>query len=135
MNTKIFLFSILFAFATLLSAQENISLTEIEKVKEYLSLNDVQYNAIKNIVKEIETIIEEDKKIITGLKDRVKNDDEPGLFEKIKVKRGHDKRADQIEELLEEIEDQLTGAQKDKYKNVAKPYLKPLSKKELTEYN
>ncbi len=131
MNTKMFLLSIFLMLTSFLSAQDKISLTEVDKVKEYLSLNINQYNSIKNIVKEIDSVLEEDKKIISGLKERVKNDDEPGFFEKIKVKRGRDSRVSKIEDLIEKIEDQLNEQQKNKFKNIEKPELRPLEKKEI----
>lgn len=131
MITKTFLISILLTFTTLLSAQENIALTEVEKVREYLSLNESQYTSVKNIVKVIESIHEEDRKIINELKERIKNDDEPGFFEKIKLKRGRDSRVDNIEDLIEDIEDILNEEQKIKFENIDKPYLKALDKKEI----
>ncbi len=131
MNTKMFLLSIFLMLTSFLSAQDKISLTEVDKVKEYLSLNDAQYNSINKSVKEIESILLEDKNIINGLKERVKNGDEPGFFEKIKVKRGRDSRAGDIEDLIENIEDQLNDQQKNKFKNIIKPGLKSLEKKEI----
>lgn len=131
MITKTFLISILLVITTLLYAQEKISLTEVEKVREYLSLNESQYKSIKHIVNEIETVLEEDKKIIEQLKERIKNGDEPGFFEKIGVKRGRDGRSGEIEDLIDEIEDQLNDQQKNKFKNIEKPELKSLEKKEI----
>lgn len=133
MKLKTFLFVLTLLFGAKLSAQDQISLTDVEKVKDHLELSEDQYTFIKKTVDKINSILSEDKKILAGLKERFKNGDEPGFFEKIKVKRGRDNRADQIEELLEEIEDQLNDAQKNKFENIAKPTLKPLSKKELTE--
>ncbi|HOJ06413.1 MAG: hypothetical protein HND40_11485 [Ignavibacteriota bacterium] len=131
MNTKIFLVSILLTVTTLLSAQDKISLTEVEKVREYLSLNDSQYNSIKKYVTEIESILDEDKRIIEDLKKRVMNDDEPGFFEKIKAKRGRDDRVSKIKDLKKKIERQLNDEQKEKYKNIIKPDLQGLSKEEI----
>jgi len=131
MNTKIFLISILLTVTTLSSAQEKIYLTDVEKVKEYLSLNDAQYNSIKKNVTEIELILDEDKKIIEELKIRVMNDDEPGFFEKIKVKRGRDNRVSKIKDLKKKIERQLNDGQKEKYKNIIKPELHGLNKEEI----
>ncbi len=131
MKAKIYLFAVLLITAQLLSAQEKISLIEVEKVKEYLSLNDVQYNSIKTILKEIESVLEEDKKVISGLKERVKNDDEPGFFEKIKVKKGRDGRISEIKGLIKKVENQLNSNQKEKFKNVIKPELQGLRKEEI----
>lgn len=133
MKLKTILFILVLLFGIRLPAQEQINLTDVEKIKDHLELSEEQYTFVKKTVDKINSILDEDKKILGGLKERFKNGDEPGFFEKIKVKRGRDKRADQIEELLEEIEEKLNDVQKSKYKNVAKPYLKPLSKKELTE--
>ncbi len=116
-----------------MTAQNQVSLLEMDKVKEYLTLTDKQYKTINTLLGQIKGILEEDKKIISGLKERFKNGDEPGFFEKIKVKRGRDNRVDKIEDLLEEIEDQLNDEQKIKYKNIKMPVLKSLNKKELTE--
>ena len=66
-----------------------------------------------------------------NLKERVKSGDEPGFFEKIGVKRGRDSRAGDIEDLIEEIEDKLNDEQKIKFKNIDKPELKSLEKKEI----
>ncbi|MDT3695878.1 MAG: hypothetical protein ROY99_05750 [Ignavibacterium sp.] len=131
MNTKIFLVSILLTVTALLSAQDKISLTEVEKVKVYLSLNDSQYNSIKKNVTEIESILDEDKRIIEDLKKRVMNDDEPGFFEKIKVKRGRDDRVSKIKDLKKKIEKQLNDEQKEKYKDIIKPDLQGLRKEEI----
>ena len=42
------------------------------------------------MIEQIKRILDEDKKIIAELKERVKSGDEPGFFEKIGVKRGRD---------------------------------------------
>ena len=132
---KIKIIAVIFGLVLLIpiSAQSQISLLDTEKVKDYLTLNPKQSTKINPTIEQIKNILEEDKKIIEGVKERVKNDDEPGLFEKIGVKRGHDKRASQIEDLIDEIEDQLNSEQKNKFKNITKPGLKALNKKELTE--
>ncbi len=133
MKLKTFLFVLALLFGAKLSAQDQISLTDVDKIKDHLELSEDQYTFIKKTVDKINSVLSEDKKILTGLKERFKNGDEPGFFEKIKVKRGRDKRTNQIEELLDEIKDQLNDVQQNKFENVAKPILKPLSKKELTE--
>ena len=114
-----------------ISAQNQISLLEKEKVKDYLTLTEVQIKSINPKIDQIKSILEEDKKIIAEIKQRVENDDEPGFFEKIGVKRGRDSRAGDIEDLIEEIEDQLNDQQKIKFKNIEKPELKALDKKEI----
>lgn len=130
---KVKLFAILLGLisATTITAQNQVSLLEMDKVKEHLTLSEEQYKTINTMVEQIKGILEEDKKIIASLKERIKNDDKPGFFEKIKVKRGRDNRVDKIEDLLEEIEDQLNDQQKIKYKNIEKPELKGLQKEEI----
>lgn len=130
---KIKLIELLFGLVLIIpiSAQSNISLLEAEKLKDYLSLSSQQSAKINPMIEQIRTILEEDKKIISEIKERVKNDDEPGFFEKIGVKRGRDSRAGDIEDLIEEIEDQLNDQQKDKFKKIDKPKLKSLEKKEI----
>lgn len=113
------------------SAQNKISLLETNRVNEYLILRAEQSKIINPMIEKINKILEEDKKIIAELKKRVENDDEPGFFEKIGVKRGRDSRASDIEDLIEEIEDQLNDQQKNKFKNIEKPGLKSLEKKEI----
>ncbi len=120
-------------FVSKITAQDQISLLEMDKVKEHLTLNADQYKTINAKVGQIKEILEEDKKIIAALKVRFKSGDEPGFFEKIGVKRGRDNREDKIEDLLEEIEDQLNDQQKIKYNIIEKPVLKSLNKKELME--
>jgi archaellum component FlaC len=115
------------------TAQDKISLLEIDKVNQLLELSTDQFKKVKIDVDKIKSILEEDKKILSNLRERFKNDDEPGFFEKIGVKRGRDKRIDKIEDLLEEIEDQLNKKQKILFSQIEKPKLNPLSKKELTE--
>ncbi|MBZ0199723.1 MAG: hypothetical protein K8H86_07645 [Ignavibacteriaceae bacterium] len=131
MKLKQIAFALFFLFVPLMSAQNKVSLTNLEKTKEYLSLSEKQYELVKQNVKKINAILEEDKKIIAELKKRVENDDEPGFFEKISVKRGRDGRASDIEDLLEEIEDKLTDEQKVKFEKIEKPELKGLSKEEI----
>ncbi|MEW6508872.1 MAG: hypothetical protein AB1432_14115 [Bacteroidota bacterium] len=131
MKTKIIFYLIYLATSTLLTAQDKISLTDIEKVRVYLSLDEHSFYSIKSIVKEIEAILEEDKKIIDEIKERVKNDDEPGFFEKIKIKKGRDDRISRIKSLTKKIENQLDKEQKEKFKNVIKPELKGLKKEEI----
>jgi len=120
-------------FATPVYAQSKISLLETEKVKDYLLLSTQQSEKINPMIEQIKNILEEDKKIIAKLKERVKSNDEPGFFEKIGVKRGRDSRAGDIEDLIEDIEEQLNEQQENKFKNIEKPELKGLDKKELTE--
>lgn len=131
MGNRIIVFVFVMIFANLTFSQNKILLLDMEKVNDYLELSKEQVKTIVQKIEQIKTIIEEDKKIIAELKNRVKSGDEPGFFEKIGVKRGHDKRASQIEDLIDEIEDQLNDKQKDKFKNIEKPELKPLEKKEI----
>ena len=114
-----------------ISAQNQISLLDKEKVKDYLSLSSQQTLKINPMIEQIKNILEEDKKIIAEIKERVKNDDEPGFFEKIGVKGGHDKRSSKIEDLIDDIEDQLTDQQKTKFDNIEKPELKALKKEDV----
>ncbi|MBU1094908.1 MAG: hypothetical protein KKB34_00375 [Bacteroidetes bacterium] len=133
MKMKSLVMSLFFMIAGFAFAQEKISILEIDKAKEYLHLNEEQYKVIKLKTVRINTILNEDQKIIEGLKERFKNGDEPGFFEKISVKRGRDKRKGDIEDLLEDIKEQLNDKQLMKFKNIEKPGLKSLSKKELTD--
>lgn len=131
MKSKIIavIFGIILLFP--ISAQSQISLLDTEKVNDYLSLSLQQTSKINPIIEQIKNIIEEDKKIIAEIKERVKNDDEPGFFEKIGVKRGHDKRSSKIEDLIDDIEDQLTDQQKTKFDSIEKPELKALKKEDV----
>ncbi|MEW5843782.1 MAG: hypothetical protein AB1775_11015 [Bacteroidota bacterium] len=131
MRNKIVAFILIIIFASLNFAQNKISLLNIEKVNEYLELSPVQIKIINPKIEQIKTILEDDKRIISAIKERVKNDDEPGFFEKIGVKRGHDKRASKVEDLIDEIKDQLNDQQKIKFKNIEKPELKPLKKEDI----
>lgn len=125
--------SIMFSLIFIIPAftQTRISLLNTEEVNNYLTLSSQQSEDIIPMIKQIQDILDEDKKIIAELKERVKSGDEPGFFEKIGVKRGRDSRADDIEDLIEEIEDQLNDQQKNKFKNIEKPELKSLEKKEI----
>lgn len=114
-----------------MSAQNQVSLTDLGKTKEYLALTETQFKVVKQMVDKINSILEEDKKIIAEIKKRVENDDEPGFFEKIGVKRGRGSRIDKIDDLLDEIENQLNDEQKTKYKSLKKPELKALNKEEI----
>ncbi|HMN25225.1 MAG TPA: hypothetical protein PKE38_12020 [Ignavibacteriaceae bacterium] len=131
MKNKIIAFILVLILVNLGFPQNKISLLDTEKVNEYLELTPKQIKIINPKIEQIKTILEEDKKIISEIKERVKNDDEPGFFEKIGVKRGHDKRASQIENLIDEIEDHLNDQQKIEFKNIEKPKLKPLKKEEI----
>lgn len=133
MKTKIIVIILSLIAMVTITAQSQISLLEMDKIKEHLTLNADQYKTINAIVEQIKIVLEEDKKIISKLRERFKTGDEPGFFEKISVKRARDKRSGQIEELLEDIVACLNDSQKIKYKNIEKPALKALSKKELTE--
>lgn len=131
MKSKIIavIFGIILLFP--ISAQSQISLLDTEKVNDYLSLSSQQTSKINPMIEQIKNILEEDKKIIAEIKERVKNDDEPGFFEKIGVKRGHDKRSSKIEDLIDDIEDQLTDQQKTKFIDIEKPELKALKKEDV----
>lgn len=131
MRNKSVVLIVVILFASLSFAQNKISLLDTEKVNEYLELTQGQTKIIQPKIEQIKTILEDDKRIISAIKERVKNDDEPGFFEKIGVKRGHDKRASQVEDLIDEIEDQLNDQQIQKFKNIEKPELKPLKKEEI----
>lgn len=112
-------------------AQTQVSLLDKDQVKEYLSLSNEQFEKINLKINNIKQILEEDKKIIAEIKERVKNGDEPGFFEKIGVKRGHDKRSSKIEDLIDDIEDQLTDQQKTKFDDIEKPELNALKKEDV----
>ncbi|MBK7631263.1 MAG: hypothetical protein IPJ23_11295 [Ignavibacteriales bacterium] len=112
-------------------AQSQISLLDTEKVNDYLSLSSQQISKINPMIEQIKSILEEDRNIIAEIKERVNNGDEPGFFEKIGVKRGHDKRSSKIEDLTDDIEDQLTDQQKIKFNDIEKPELKELKKEDV----
>lgn len=131
MKIKLFIIMLGFIISCAITAQKQVSLLEMDKVKEHLTLTVEQYKTINSMVEQIKEVLEEDKKIIASLKERIKYDDEPGFFEKIKVKRGRDNRVDKIEDLLEEIEDQLNDQQKAKFAKMNKPELKGLKKEEI----
>jgi len=115
------------------TAQNNIPLLEIDTVREHLALSEGQYKTVNKIVEQIKRILEQDHKIIADLKARFKSGDEPGFFEKIKVKQARDGRVDRIDKLFESINNHLNDKQKIRFKEVEKPVLRSLSKKELTE--
>ncbi len=131
MKIKFLIIVLSLIVAKTISAQGQISLLETEAVKDYLNLSEDQTKTINPMIEQIKWILDEDKKIIAELKQRVKSGDEPGFFEKIGVKRGRDSRRGDIEDLIEEIEDQLNDQQKIKFKNIEKPELKSLEKKEI----
>jgi hypothetical protein len=133
MKVKILVIILGLIFVSKINAQDQVSLLEMDKVKEYLTLNADQYKTINAKVVQIKEILEEDKETIAALKARFKSGDEPGFFEKIKVKRARDNRVDKINDLLDDIKKQLNSGQKNNFKNIAKPGLKALNKKELTE--
>lgn len=131
MNIKFLIVAISLIVVETIFAQNQISLLDKEKVKDYLTLNEIQIKTINPMIDKIKSILDEDKKIIAELKERVNNGDEPGFFEKIGVKRGRDARRGEVEDLIEEIEDQLNNQQKVKFKNIYKHELKSLDKKEI----
>lgn len=133
MKVKLFVIILGLIVAATITAQSQVSLLEMDKAKEHLALSADQYKTINTMVDQIKEVLEEDKTIISNLKTRFKNGDEPGFFEKIKVKLARDSRVGKIDDLLDDIENQLNDEQKTKYKNIEKPALKALSKKELTE--
>ncbi|GEM_PF-1131500 len=134
-SAKAIIFAAMFSLIVpgLLTAQNQVSLLEVDKIRESLTLNEKQYKTINPMIEQIKVILEEDKKIISKLRERFKSGDEPGFFEKIKVKLARDSRVNKIDDLLDDIENQLNDEQKIRYKNIEKPVLKSLSKKELTE--
>lgn len=131
MRNKSVALLVVMLFASAYFAQNKISLLDTEKVTEYLELTQVQTKIINPKIEQIKKILEDDKRIISAIKERVKNDDEPGFFEKIGVKRGRDQRASKVEYLINEIEDKLNGQQKIRFKNIEKPELKALKKEEI----
>jgi hypothetical protein len=133
MKIKFLIIMLSLIVAKTITAQSQISILETEAVKDYLTLSEDQYKTINPIIEQIKSIIDEDKKIISDLKKRFKSGDEPGFFEKIGVKRGRDNRKGDVEDLIEEIEDQLNDQQKIRFKNIEKPKLQSLDKKELTQ--
>ena len=114
-----------------ISAQEKISLLDTEKSREFLKLNNEQEIFVSEKINQINLIIKKDENIISEIKQRVKNDDEPGFFEKIEIKLGHDKRASQIENLIDEIENELTPQQKIKFQQIEKPKLREIKKEDV----
>jgi hypothetical protein len=111
--------------------QDQIYLTDLEKTKEYLSLSDIQFKVVKQKVAQINEVLEEDERILAELKERIKNGNEPGFFEKISVKRGRDKRTAKLAENLTDIKNQLSEEQKLKYSRMVKPELKSLNREEI----
>lgn len=112
-------------------ASSRWSLLEMDSLRIYLSLTENQHTVIAANVERIKAILYKDKILIENVKARIAKGDEPGLFEKIKVKRGRDDRIDAIEQLIITIENQLNERQKILFLNVEKPVLKSLEKKEI----
>ena len=112
-------------------AKSRWSLLEMDSLRIYLSLTENQHTVIAANVERIKAVLYKDKTLIENLKTRIAKGDEPGLFEKIKVKRGRDDRIDAIEQLIIIIENQLNERQKILFVNVEKPVLKSLEKKEI----
>ncbi|MBK7379091.1 MAG: hypothetical protein IPJ03_08800 [Ignavibacteriales bacterium] len=131
MRNKLIALILVMILANLTFSQNKVSLLDTEKVKDYLTLSEGQYKTINPMIEQIKWILDEDKKIIAKLKERVKSGDEPGFFEKIGVKRGRDNRSGDIEDLIEAIEEQLNDQQKSKFKNIEKPELKSLKKEDV----
>ena len=104
---------------------------DTEKSREFLKLNNEQEIFVSEKINQINLIIKKDENIISEIKQRVKNDDEPGFFEKIEIKLGHDKRASQIENLIDEIENELTPQQKIKFQQIEKPKLREIKKEDV----
>lgn len=123
--------AIVLLFAQPTTAGPRWSLLEVDSLRIYLSLTENQYTVIAANVERIKEILNKDKAIIENLKTRIAKGDEPGLFEKIKVKRGRDARIDAVEQLIGIIENQLNERQKIFFQNVEKPILKSLEKKEI----
>lgn len=115
-----------------ISAQDKISLLDFDKASGYLQLNSKQVKIISPMVVQIKTILQEDSLVISRMKARFKSGDEPGFFEKIKVKMQHDQRIDKLNNLLHRIENELNETQREKFNEIDKPVLKKLSKKEIT---
>ncbi len=112
-------------------ASSRWSLLEMDSLRIYLSLTENQHTVIAANVERIKAVLVKDKTVIENLKARIAKGDEPGFFEKIKVKRGRDDRIDAIEQLIIIIENQLNERQKILFVNVEKPVLKSLEKKEI----
>lgn len=131
MKVKLFVIILGLIVARTITAQSQVSLLEMDKAKEYLTLSADQYKTINTLVEQIKEVLEEDKTIISNLKTRFKNGDEPGFFEKIKVKLARDSRVGKIDDLLDDIENQLNDEQKAKFSKMNKPELKGLKKEEI----
>lgn len=86
MRNKIIVFILLIVITNLILPQSKISLLDTVKVKDYLELSQEQIKTVVPMIEQIKSVIEEDKKIIAEIKERVKNGDEPGLFEKLGLK-------------------------------------------------
>ncbi|MFA6596111.1 MAG: hypothetical protein WCS69_00200 [Ignavibacteriaceae bacterium] len=133
MKIKFLVIILGFIIVSTITAQDQVSLLEMDRVKEYLTLNADQYKTINIKVNQIKRILDEDQETIAALKVRFKSGDEPGFFEKIKVKRARDSRVNKIKDLLGDIKNQLNDDQKVKFFKMTKPELKGLKKEEIFE--
>ena len=80
----------------------------------------------------INKIADEDHNILLAIQERFRKGDEPGFFEKVKVKLARGKRENEVSDLIDEIEDLLTDEQKIKFEEMDKPYLPRLTKEDIT---
>lgn len=132
MRLKILIYLLMIIASSSLFAQDKITLFDVEKARQFLSLDKNQMEKIMPKIIRIKVIREEDQKIITNIQKRFQEGDEPGLFEKIKIKMARGKRQSEIRELVDEIEDLMTDKQKEKFSTMEKPYLPDLTKQDIS---
>lgn len=105
------------------------SLLDPEKVATHLQLNASQVLHVFAFIGQIQEVIRQDEEKIAEMRARFRSDDKPGLFEKLKLRGQRSNRIDQIESLVDNIKDELTQEQLERFSDIVMPELPKLSPK------
>ena len=114
---------------THLSDSNKVSLLDAEKAAAHLQLNASQVSKVSAFIGQIKDIIKQDEEKIAEMRARFRSGDKPGLFEKLKLRGQRNDRIDQIESLIDDIKDELTQEQLERFSDIVVPELPKLSPK------
>ena len=112
-----------------LSDSHKVSLLDPEKVAAHLQLNASQVLHVSAFIGQIQEVIKQDEEKIAEMRARFRSGDKPGLFEKLKLRGQRYDRIDQMESFVDDIKDELTPEQLERFSDIVVPELPKLSPK------
>jgi hypothetical protein len=114
---------------------DSISLLDTTRVAEYLGLSEAQQDSVKPMIAEVQNIVNEDKKTRDEMRAQFMSGQ--GQFNREAMQKARSEREERqkkIDALADEIKNQLSNEQKEKFASVLVPNLQEIARAERGQW-